>query len=193
MSAEFFPHMLTQEIEHTDTLYVANRDLDIVYVNDGWANFASENKGHELLEKGWNENLLANLSGKQRDRWRHIYRLLLAGRLPHHQEQMNCSSPTERRIYELRITPQHDEQGEVAWLIHHNVRIDNMPDAVDRVSRQLERIDQRERNWTKSSSAASSSARSGSRASTWLATSSRSKRSGATWCGTGSTPTASAT
>ncbi len=125
MSGKFSADMLTQEIAAADTLYVADRDLNIVYANEAWTDFASENKGHELLETGWNENLLANVSGRQRDRWEHIYRLLLAGRLPHHQEQMNCSSPTERRIYQLRITPQHDERGDVAWLVHHNVRIDN--------------------------------------------------------------------
>lgn len=141
MPEQFSEEMLPHDVDPADTLYVADRELNIVYSNEEWTRFASDNKGLKLLEKDWNKNLLANMKGKEKERWKHIYRLLLDGRLPHHQEQMICSSPVERRIYHLRITPKTDEAGEVAWLVHHNVRIDDRPDAVDRVGRQLEQLE----------------------------------------------------
>jgi len=135
--------MLPRDVDAADTLYVTDRDLNIVYANEEWDRFATDNRGQALLAPDWDGNVLANLTGSQRDRWAHIYRLLLAGRLPHHQEEMNCSSPTERRIYRLRVTPRTDATGEVAWLVHHNVRVEGKTDAVDRVERQLERIGER--------------------------------------------------
>jgi hypothetical protein len=141
MPEQFSDEMLPHDVDPADTLYVADRELNVVYSNEEWTRFAAGNKGLKLLEKGWNTNLLANMKGKEKERWKHIYRLLLEGRLPHHQEQMICSSPVERRIYHLRITPKTDEAGEVAWLVHHNVRIDDRPDAVDRIGRQLERLE----------------------------------------------------
>lgn len=145
MSHLFSEEMLPHEVDPADTLYVADRNLDIVYSNAEWSRFATDNKGRKLLDDDWNQNVLANLKGKERDRWRHIYRLLLEGRLPHHQETMNCSSPEERRIYQLRVTPERDEAGDVAWLIHHNVRIDGKQDAVDRIGHRLEALDDHER------------------------------------------------
>jgi hypothetical protein len=141
MLQKFPVDMLPLDVDPDDTLYVADRDLNVVHFNQEWSRFAAENKGRKLLQADWNTNLLANLSGKERERWSHIYRLLLEGRLPHHQEQMICSSPSERRIYQLRITPKKNEQGDVAWLVHHNVRIDDRPDAVERVGRQLAQLD----------------------------------------------------
>jgi sigma-B regulation protein RsbU (phosphoserine phosphatase) len=141
MPQRFSPTMLPRDVDDTDTLYVADAPLDIIYSNEEWARFATDNRGEQLLEPSWKGNLLRSLSGKQRDRWRRIYQMLFDGRLPYHQEQLNCSSPAERRTYQLRITPARDDQGDVAWLIHHNVRIDNDSDTVDRVGAQLEELD----------------------------------------------------
>jgi sigma-B regulation protein RsbU (phosphoserine phosphatase) len=141
MPLEFSTDLLPLDVEPADTLYVIDRELNVVYSNEEWARFAADNNGLPLLRKGWNKNVLANMSGKEKERWKHIYRLLLDGRLPHHQEPMNCASPVKRRSYQLRITPEKDEMGEVAWLVHHNVRLDTRPDAMDRVSRQLEQLD----------------------------------------------------
>jgi len=141
MPQRFSPDMLPVDVDADDTLYVADRALRVVYANDEWGRFASANQGEQLLEPTWNVDLLANLSGTQRDRWARIYELLLAGRIPHHQEQMNCSSPLERRIYRLRITPLFDDAGKVAWLVHHNVRIDDRPETSERVDRKLTRLD----------------------------------------------------
>lgn len=145
MSATFSRRMLPDEVDAVDTLYVTNRDLDVVFSNEGWDRFASENNGQELLEPGWRGNVLASFRGRQRDRWEQIYRLLLAGRLPHHQEQVNCSSPAERRIYQMRITPVRDDTGEIVWLVHHNVRIDDESHVMSRVERQLRQVEDRTR------------------------------------------------
>ena len=145
MLPAFSSDLLPHDVDPSDTLYVTDRDLNVVYTNDEWVTFANENNGRDLLDADWNTNLLDNLSGRQRERWEHIYRLLREGRLPHHQEKMNCSSPSERRIYQLRITPQNDRHGDVAWFVHHNVRVDNKPDAVDRVSRQLDQLEHPEK------------------------------------------------
>jgi serine phosphatase RsbU (regulator of sigma subunit) len=141
MTQRFSETTLPRDVAPEDTLYVADRELNVVYSNDEWNKFAADNKGRKLLRQDWDRNLLANFSGKERERWKHIYRLLLDGRIPHHQEQMNCSSPQERRIYQLRITPKKNELGEVAWLVHHNVRVDDKPDAVERIRSQLQRLE----------------------------------------------------
>jgi len=132
------------EVDPHDTLYVADRDLNVVHINEEWNRFALENRGGKLLGKGWNRNLLENLSGKEKERWRHVYSLLLDGRLPHHQENFICSSPVERRIYRMRITPLHDEAGRVAWLVHHTVRVDDREDVLDRASRRLDELENAE-------------------------------------------------
>lgn len=141
MPKRFSPDMLPHDVDADDTLYVVDRELHVVYANVGWDRFAAENRGEMLLDPGWHEDLLGSFSGAQRARWANIYELLLDGRLPYHQEQMNCSSPAERRIYQLRITPKQDETGDVAWLVHHNVRIDDKSEASDRVRRQLAQLE----------------------------------------------------
>lgn len=133
--------LLSPDVDPKDMLYVADRDLNVIQVNEEWNRFASENKGGGLLGDGWNRNLLENLSGKEKERWRHIYRLLVDGRLPHHQEQFICSSPVERRVYQMRITPRHDDTGQVAWLVHHTVRIDDREDVLERAAERLEELD----------------------------------------------------
>ncbi|NBC18258.1 MAG: SpoIIE family protein phosphatase [Bacteroidetes bacterium] len=113
-----------------DVLYVADHDLRIVHVNDGWRSFASNNGGERVLGDGWNPHVLDNFSGSERTRWQAIYRALLNGQLPEHEEEFICPSPVERRLYKLRITPRRDDDGDVAFLVHHAVRIDkNASDA----------------------------------------------------------------
>jgi hypothetical protein len=97
--------LLPSDVAADDTLYVVDRELKLVYANEAWMRFATGNKGERLLAKDWNPNVLDNMSGKSKERWTHIYRLLLESRLPHHQEELICSSPSERRLYRLRITP----------------------------------------------------------------------------------------
>jgi hypothetical protein len=141
MAGDFHKDLLPPDVRAEDTLYVADRALQVVYSNEGWAGFASGNRGTPLLREDWNRNLLENMSGNQKERWRHIYELLLAGRMPHHEEEQNCSSPSERRIYRLRITPIENERKEIVWLVHHLVRIDDRADPVERISSRLERLE----------------------------------------------------
>jgi hypothetical protein len=117
--------LLPPDVDPGDTLYVVDQDLNVAFTNEEWANFAVRNKGRRVLQLGRSRNLLENMSGKEKERWSHIYRLLLEGRIPHHEEDFICSSPVERRIFRLRITPKKDERGEVAHLVHHTRRIDD--------------------------------------------------------------------
>ena len=123
MPRQFTDAMLPPGVKPDDTLYVADRSLNVVHSNAGWDGFASANKGAELLTEGWNSNLLDNMGPQQELRWRKIYEQLFSGQLQSHRERMSCSSPSEARVFELCITPSRDDTGEVAWLIHHAVRI----------------------------------------------------------------------
>jgi sigma-B regulation protein RsbU (phosphoserine phosphatase) len=133
--------ILPSGVSGDDILYVVDRRLNIVYSNEGWVQFATGNKGERLLSADWNSNVLDNMSGKAKERWTQIYGLLLEGRLPHHQEELICSSPTERRMYRLRITPKRDDAGDVAWLLHHTVRVDEAGDVVGRLSERLDDLE----------------------------------------------------
>ena len=55
-----------------DVLYVADAQLNIVFVNDAWRRFADSNNGKPILGEGWNTNLLANFSGRDLLRWQAI-------------------------------------------------------------------------------------------------------------------------
>jgi len=136
--------LLPPDVKPAGLLYIVDSGLNLVYSNDEWMKFAAENKGEKLLAQDWNPNVLENMSGKARERWKHIYRLLLDGRMPHHQEEMICSSPSERRIYQMRITPKKDDAGNV-WLVHHTVRIDEDQDVVERVRDRLDQLDDTDR------------------------------------------------
>ena len=140
MPRAFSNDLLPKNIDASDTLYVTDLDLNVVYANNEWAAFADANNGHKMLKSDWDANVLTSLCGKQREHWEHIYGLLRQGQLSHHQEQMNCSSPTERRIYQLRVTSKKDDRGEIAWFIHHNVRIDNKTDTLDQIACQLDQL-----------------------------------------------------
>jgi hypothetical protein len=138
MSDRRLEELLPPDVKPTDTLYIVDQELNLVYSNEEWSRFAAENKGEKLLGRDWNPNVLENMSGKARERWSHIYRLLLDGRMPHHQEEMICSSPSERRLYQMRITPRKDAGGDVSWLVHHTVLVGDERDAVDRIRGRLD-------------------------------------------------------
>jgi hypothetical protein len=133
--------MLPPDVGPSDTLYIVDKQLKVVYTNEEWVKFASNNNGAKLLGKGWNSNLLENMSGKEKERWKHIYCLLLEDRIPHHKENFICSSPVEKRIYQLRITPKKDNSGNVAWLVHHTLKIDETQEALAHISGRLGKMD----------------------------------------------------
>jgi PAS domain-containing protein len=129
------------DISSDDVLYIVDRTLNIVYVNRGWCEFALSNNGKRVLEESWHRNLLASFSGSQKARWTAIYRALLSGRLPSHEEPFICPSPTERRTFRLRILPRVDSNGLVTHLLHHAVRTDRKLDAQAVLQRQLSALD----------------------------------------------------
>jgi len=111
-----------------DILYVADAQLNVVFVNPSWRNFAGQNNGLSVLGAGWNSHLLANFSGSELLRWQAIYAQLLAGRLETHEENFICPSPVERRTYRLQIHRHLDAMGNTAYLAHHAVRVDGKRD-----------------------------------------------------------------
>jgi serine phosphatase RsbU (regulator of sigma subunit) len=131
---------LLPEVTPESALYVADQDLRVVYTNEEWHRFASENDGLELVGPAWNTNLLDNMSGKERERWASIYRLLLDGSLSHYEEDFICSAPDERRIYRLRSTPVRKEDGSTL-LVHHTVRIDDKAEEREDMRRRLRALE----------------------------------------------------
>jgi hypothetical protein len=132
---------LLPDVEPDSTLYVADDRLRVVYTNEEWRRFAEDNKGLELMGPAWNTHLLDNMSGKAKERWASIYQLLLDGRLPHYEEDFICSSPQERRIYRLRITPAKSDEGGGPWLVHHSVRIDDKAEEREAMRRRLRALE----------------------------------------------------
>ena len=117
--------ILPPEVGSDETVYVIDDKLEVVFTNAGWANFAAHNNGARVLAADWNRRVLDNFSGTEREKWRHIYQLLLDGRLPMYREPVNASGPFDRRTYDLRITPRRDDTGAVRWLVHHTRPVDD--------------------------------------------------------------------
>ena len=133
--------ILPPDAEPDDTLYVVDRELNVIYTNEAWARFAANNNGGRILGEGWNSNVLENMSGREKERWTHIYRFLLEDRIPHHKESFICSSPAEKRVLQLRITPGKDDDGNVAWLVHHIFWFDETQDALSLLGKRLGKMD----------------------------------------------------
>jgi len=112
-----------------DVLYVADAQLNVVFVNTTWRSFADSNNGKPILGAAWNSNLLANFSGSARLRWQTIYEALLTGQLQTYEENFICSSPVERRTYRLRICRHLDQAGKISYLSHHAVHVDGKNEA----------------------------------------------------------------
>ena len=139
--ASKIPEMLPPDVGPGDVLYIVDKDLKVVYTNEAWTKFASNNNGAKLLGQGWNTSLLENMSDKEKERWRYIYRLLLEDRIPHHKEDFICSSPVEKRVYQLRITPKKDSSGNISWLVHHTLKADESQEALAHIRGRLGKMD----------------------------------------------------
>jgi serine phosphatase RsbU (regulator of sigma subunit) len=132
---------LVPHLDPDSTLYVADEDLRVIYSNEAWNRFAAANAGAGLVGPARNTRLLANMSGTAKDRWKSIYDLLRAQRLPHYEEDFICSSPQERRIYRLRVTPVQRPDGAGTWLVHHAVRIDDSAEEREDLRRRLRELE----------------------------------------------------
>jgi serine phosphatase RsbU (regulator of sigma subunit) len=139
MNVEF--DRLLPDVEPDSTLYVADEKLRVVYTNDEWRRFAERNEGVDLVGPEKHASLIDNLSGAVQERWAAIYELLLDGSLSHYEEDFICSSPEERRIYRLRVTPTAKDEGEGTWLVHHAVRIDDKAEEREELRRRLRELE----------------------------------------------------
>lgn len=128
-------------IDPNATLYVADQSLRVVYSNDEWRRFAEDNAGASSIGSPSGAGLLDSMSGATKARWAAVYELLLRGRLPHYEEDFICSSPQERRIFRLRITPMESSRGDGTWLIHHSVRVDDSADEREDLRRRLQALE----------------------------------------------------
>lgn len=125
-----------EELDPGTTVYVADRALNVVFTNLAWQEFALENNGSSIRGSKPKLNLLEGMSKEQALRWGVIYQQLLEGKMACHRERYLCPSPSEKRVFELQITPHHTDTGEVGWLVHQTVRIDAVP-----LSEQLEALE----------------------------------------------------
>ena len=132
---------LVPDLDPAATLYVADKDLVVVFSNDEWRRFAESNAGDALVGPRWNTGLLDNMSGRAKSRWASIYDLLLDKRLSHYEEDFICSSPQERRIFRLRITPVELPGKDGVWLVHHTVRIDDSAEEREDLRRRLRELE----------------------------------------------------
>jgi serine phosphatase RsbU (regulator of sigma subunit) len=132
---------LVPDIDPTATLYVADERLRIVFSNEEWRSFAMQNAGEKLTDPSWDSGLLDNMSGSAKERWAAVYGLLLDKRLSHYEEDFICSSPQERRIFRLRITPVESPGNEGTWLVHHTVRIDDSAAEREDLRRRLRQVE----------------------------------------------------
>lgn len=132
---------LVPDIDPTATLYVADERLRIVFANEEWRRFAMQNAGEKLIDPSRDSGLLDNMSGPAKERWASVYGLLLDNRLSHYEEDFICSSPQERRIFRLRITPVESPGNEGTWLVHHTVRIDDNAAEREDLRRRLRQVE----------------------------------------------------
>jgi serine phosphatase RsbU (regulator of sigma subunit) len=137
--------IIPSDVNADDTVYIVDRKLNVVYTNDRWRSFALDNNGGQLLQGGWDSSILVNMGDKEKERWKQIYIMLLDDRISHYKENFICSSPVEIRIYQLRITPCKDNEGDVAWLVHHVFRIDETQDELSLLGRRLGDLDDPDR------------------------------------------------
>jgi len=128
---------LLPDVALDDTLYVTDEKLRVVYTNEEWRRFAEANEGVELAGPVQKSSVLESMGPKAREKWSAIYDLLLDGRLPHYEEDFICSSPTERRVYRIRITPARGEGRHDPWLIHHTIPLDEKAEEREAMRRRL--------------------------------------------------------
>lgn len=121
--------LLPLDATDEDVLYIADANMNVVFVNTAWRSFAGCNNGSSILGEGWNSHLLANFSGSERLRWQAIYQALMTGQIHTHEENFICPSPLERRTYRLRIQRYADAAGKTTYLSHHAARVDRRGEA----------------------------------------------------------------
>ncbi|KAB2888136.1 MAG: hypothetical protein F9K32_17590 [Desulfobulbaceae bacterium] len=93
----------------TNTIYVVDRDYNIVDYNEGYATFARENDGADLLDR-WpiGSNILSSVPEVIRDSIRQMYdSVLVEQQIVEHV--YDCHSPEAFRLFRMRILPFMDD------------------------------------------------------------------------------------
>jgi hypothetical protein len=89
--------------ESPNLIYYINGARELVGTNQSFAAFAASNGSPMLHESALGKDVLLNLSGVHKSRWKAIYGELLSGRLPQHSERFQCPSPLQRREFLMSV------------------------------------------------------------------------------------------
>ncbi len=109
---------------HPGSIVCLDRALRIVWLNTGWAQFARDNDGADLLPRfGIGQPYLEGIGGGLRPRWARILTHTLGAAAPW-EADYDCSSPEEPRTLRIRIFPLEGE----GLLLVHSARV---ADALD--------------------------------------------------------------
>jgi PAS domain S-box-containing protein len=106
------------------TIYTIDRSYRITMVNAGWHTFASANGAQALAgPQAIGMNLLDGMRGQPREETQRACEAIFRGELARYERDYDCSSPTERRIFTLVISPLRDDNGAIvgAAFINHNI------------------------------------------------------------------------
>lgn len=117
------PFLARTGLDTRDVCYVTDAQLKIVFVNEGWRRFASDNHGHAVRDGG-HDSVLDNFSGSEKARWTVIYTALLEGNIPRYEDTLLCPSPQERRTHTLRIERVVDPETGRTYLVHRSVLVE---------------------------------------------------------------------
>src|ERR671933_438724 len=93
-------------------------------VNAAWDEFAMANEGAHLRTSAVvGTNLLGWIRGAHRDQTKQVCEAIFAGKLPRYESDFDCSSPQQRRICTLVVTPLRDPDGAIigATFVCHDV------------------------------------------------------------------------
>lgn len=105
-------------------IYTIDRSYRITMVNAAWNSFATSNGGETLIgPQIIGTNLLDGMRGQPREETQRTCEAIFRGELERYERDYDCSSPTERRIYTLVISPLRNDNGDIvgAAFINHNI------------------------------------------------------------------------
>jgi two-component system phosphate regulon sensor histidine kinase PhoR len=105
-------------------IYTIDRSFRIMTVNAAWDQFAIANEGAHLRGSAVvGTNLLDWIRGPHRDQTQQVCEAIFAGKLPRYESDFDCSSPQQRRICALVVTPLCNPDGAIigASFVCHDV------------------------------------------------------------------------
>ena len=105
-------------------IYTIDRSFRIMTVNASWDQFAMANEGAHLRASAVvGTNLLDWIRGPHREQTKQVCEAIFAGKLPRYESDFDCSSPQQRRICTLVVTPLRDPDGAIigATFVCHDV------------------------------------------------------------------------